>query len=501
METDAEDYLSVNHAATSTSGEESPGAFDSGLSRTSSNTDIGGPFESFANDNFPPLDRVSMFDILENLALPQKLDALQHAIGNQRDIIKKQRAKIAKRVLTGKQNLEDEWARRKPAVLPADELEKYRRRMRKTVDKIGQRWNDQKNVTLKEKISFVTACLNIFISGYLIGEFPEYFHWWYTAQLLYFMPVRYWTYHKIGYHYFLADLCYFVNLLLTLAIWFFPQSKRLLISTFCLAFGNNAVAIVLWRNSLVFHSFDKVTSLFIHIMPCATLHVMVHLLPKELQRERFPAVYTIKYSAPDTPEHYTLVDMAIWATAPYAIWQLIYHFLITIRRRDKIAQGRPTSFTWLRKSYAKNFLGRLVLSCPEIMQEPVFMGIQYSYAMLTMLPCPLWFWYRWASALFLLVVFGWASWNGATYYIDVFGRRMEKELNALKKEVASMSKSPDMEGAMDGPHGSPEALNGKDGATGQSSALDLGPSARPTKSHALSGSGTAVKTEDNKKDT
>ena len=74
------------------------------------------------------------------------------------------------------------------------------------------------------------------------------------------MPLRWYTYHKIGYHYFLADLCYFVNMLLVLTIWFFPQSKRLLISTYCLAFGNNAIAIAMWRNSLVFHSLDKTTT-------------------------------------------------------------------------------------------------------------------------------------------------------------------------------------------------------------------------------------------------
>lgn len=76
----------------------------------------------------------------------------------------------------------------------------------------------------------------------------------------YFMPVRWYKYHKIGFHYFLADLCYFVNLLMIMVIWFFPQSKRLFIATFCLGMGNNAVAIAMWRNSLVFHSLDKVTS-------------------------------------------------------------------------------------------------------------------------------------------------------------------------------------------------------------------------------------------------
>lgn len=117
--------------------------------------------------------------------------------------------------------------------------------------------------------------------------------------------------------------------------------------------------------------------------------------------------------------------------------------MITIRRREKIAAGRPTSFTWLRKSYAKNFLGRLVLSLPDILQEPAFMGIQYAYALLTMLPCPLWFWYRWASSAFLMAVFTWATYNGATYYIDVFGKRMEKELLALKKEVQRWQGTPE----------------------------------------------------------
>lgn len=226
--------------------------------------------------------------------------------------------------------------------------------------------------------------------------------------------------------------------------------------------------------------------LFIHIMPCATLHVLVHLIPQSMQLEKFSAIHTIKYSAPSAPEHYTLWDMIIWATLPYAIWQLSYHFLITVRKRTKIAAGRPTSFTWLRRSYRGNFLGKFVLGFPESMQEAVFMGIQYTYALLTMLPCPVWFWYRWASAGFLGIVFTWASWNGATYYIDVFGKRMEKELEQLRKEVSRMAKSPEIaaqeralagESPFTSPAGPQGMESGMDGVAGKSSALDLGPAA------------------------
>ena len=214
-------------------------------------------------------------------------------------------------------------------------------------------------------------------------------------------------------------------------------------------------------------------------MPCATLHVLVHLLPPSTQLRSFPAIYTIKFSPASAPEHYTLRDMIIWATLPYAVWQLTYHFLITVRKRSAIAAGRPTSFTWLRKSYKGNFLGKLVLSAPEQLQEPIFMGIQYLYALLTMLPCPLWFWSRWASAGFLMTVFTWASWNGATFYIDAYGRRMEKELESLRREVARMSK----EGAegptpVVSPVGSPEGPTGAREGRGVAEALDLGPAAK-----------------------
>lgn len=172
-------------------------------------------------------------------------------------------------------------------------------------------------------------------------------HIWYSIQLLYFMPIRYYTYQKAGYHYFLgasspaspasphpkwianmaaADLCYFVNIMLLLAVWVFPNSRRLIISAYCLSYGNNAWAIAMWRNSMVFHSLDKVTSLFIHIMPPVVLHCIVHLLDPAYQAQRFPAVSRIK-----TTELYGLREMLLWATVPYLVWQISYHFLISVR--------------------------------------------------------------------------------------------------------------------------------------------------------------------------
>ncbi|KAI1205974.1 uncharacterized protein F4807DRAFT_249148 [Annulohypoxylon truncatum] len=393
-------------------------------------------------DSYPPLDRLTVLDLLDNFALPQQLEKLQKGISAQTEKVRKSRAALKTKSQEARERMVEEWRRRVPS---ADEqLERYRKRMKQSVERLGRRWNDTKVVTLREKVSFIGGVMNIFISGYLIGAYPEYFHLWYGAQLIYFMPIRFYTYRKRGYHYFLADLCYFVNLLLFLTIWVFPSSKRLFIAAYCLAFGNNAVAIIMWRNSLVFHDFDKVTSLFIHIMPVATLHCITHLYPPDAQRERFPALWTVKTSPPGSPTAYgNLISMLAWSTIPYAVWQLTYYFFITVRRREKIAAGRPTSFTWLRRSYSKTWIGKIVLSLPDSLQEFAFMLIQYLYAVLTMLPCPLWFYSRWASSTFLMIVFTWSVYNGSTYYIDVFGKRFQKELEELKAEVAKWQNSPD----------------------------------------------------------
>lgn len=43
-----------------------------------------------------------------------------------------------------------------------------------------------------------------------------------------------------------------------------------------------------------------------------------------------------------------------------------------------------------------------------------------------------------------MAVFCWSVYNGATYYIDVFGKRFQNELEAMRREVQKWQNSPDM---------------------------------------------------------
>ena len=214
------------------------------MSRNVSMSDM----SAYQEDWEVPPENVTFFDVLDNLALSTKLENWQTRLARQAEKVRRQQARLKSSTRDAKDRVFEEW-----------QLDSYKKRVRESVDRLGSRWNDAKAVTAREKLSFIAGVLNVFISGYLVGGRPEMFYYWFTAQLCYFMPIRYYTYQKRGYHYFLADMCYFVNLLLILSIWVAPRSKRLFISTYCLANGNNAVAIAMWRNSMVFHSLDKVT--------------------------------------------------------------------------------------------------------------------------------------------------------------------------------------------------------------------------------------------------
>jgi hypothetical protein len=103
----------------------------------------------------------------------------------------------------------------------------------------------------------------------LAGRWPHMLPLVYTIQALFLITLRFFIYKRKSWHYFgkvrieifgcnvcilVYDLCYFVNVLTLLYLWVFPSSKILFTVCYTLSHGPLAFAIVLWRNSLVFHS-------------------------------------------------------------------------------------------------------------------------------------------------------------------------------------------------------------------------------------------------------
>jgi len=121
----------------------------------------------------------------------------------------------------------------------------------------------------------------------------------------------------------------------------------------------------------------------------------------------------------------------------YLIWQMLYWKFVLVDRRKKIESGqRATSFLYLLNSKG-SVIGSVLSRFSPQHREAAFMGGQLLYAILTELPAvyvlyasPFW------SNIFLLFIFSVSVWNGGGFYIEVFGRKFEKELEALRKELA-----------------------------------------------------------------
>ncbi|CAL9730975.1 glycerophosphocholine acyltransferase 1 [Monosporozyma unispora] len=286
-----------------------------------------------------------------------------------------------------------------------------------------------KNTNKLEKLFYPFTLCNIFFIGFIMGRFPEWFHIYYTVLLFLLMPIRFYTYYKQQNHYFMADLCYFVNFLCLMFIWFGSNSRNLFQSCFALTFGSLSFAVITWRNSLVLHSIDKTTSCFIHIIPPVTMYVIYYGLSEEYKMERFPgALHTTL----------NLRTNIIWTSFYYLLWQTLYHYFITLKRSQKIKSGqRMTSFEYLTKHKFKNFWA-VKLNSPWPMI--IYTLAQYFYQLFTMLLCSIWIRYKWAASLFLCYISWRAAYNGATYYVDVYGKNFEHEVHKLKQELDFLQK-------------------------------------------------------------
>lgn len=280
------------------------------------------------------------------------------------------------------------------------------------------------------KLFYPFTLFTIFCIGFVMGKFPEWFHVLYTFLFFLLMPLRFYTYYKTNNHYYLADLCYFVNFLCLLFIWCFPDSVHLYQTCFAFTFGSLSFAVITWRNSLVIHSLDKTTSCFIHIMPTCTMYIIHHGISEELKSIRFPAASII------ASKSWNLKKNIIWTSLYYLVWQSLYHYFITLRKSSKIKSGeRMTSFEYLTTHQYKNFW---VVKLPQPWPMIVYTIAQYFYQLATMLLCGIWFNYRIAAIVFLTFIFLCAAHNGATYYIDYYGKRFEKEVEKLRNEVENL---------------------------------------------------------------
>ncbi|WVF71914.1 hypothetical protein IAT40_006724 [Kwoniella sp. CBS 6097] len=316
--------------------------------------------------------------------------------------------------------------------------EKYRKEVEREVERIKVKlaakvthlsgtWRSEQVVRTKDKLTFLFGVLSLAFTCILYGAAPEWIPFAYTVQSSVYLPLRFWTYKRKAWHYFLfGDLCYFVNILDLLWLWVFPSSTVLFICCYLLTLGPIASAIITWRNSLVFHSLDKMISIFIHIYPPIVLTVIRHLDANAEQR--YPGLKHVN--------DYKWYTMILLSGVPYVLWQAAYYKFISLDRKSKIESGqRQNSFHYMLND-KRGPIGKALQGIRPEHRELWFIFGQLIYSIIFMIPpAALLINSRRASSAFLVIIFAVSAWNGASFYVEVFGRKFERELEKLRKEM------------------------------------------------------------------
>ncbi|UJR30304.1 hypothetical protein I4U23_017841 [Adineta vaga] len=357
-------------------------------------------------------DDLDFYDFLEDLS--DKIDSITNLIEER------------------KQDSRQRWQRKK------DEIDEKKRLLRLQLEtrihNVSEKLKKPDFIRTRDKITFTVAVANTCFSPLIAGQWPHLLPLVYTIQALFLITLRFFIYKHKHWHYFIYDLCYFVNVLTLIYIWILPSSEILFLVCYTLTHGPLALAIILWKNSLVFHSFDKVTSIFIHMYPPLTMFTLRWLLPIELQIKDYPAIAKIGNAIPmGKTISYTIIF--------YLIWQALYYIFIVYGRRDKVESGsRITSYTWLlndKKGFVARLVERLGFGGPtdgiNIYKIIFYFLLQFTYMFLAILPVCLWYYrYMYINGIFLCSMFAVSVYNGASFYIEVFSRQYIKSLELLQ---------------------------------------------------------------------
>jgi len=174
---------------------------------------------------------------------------------------------------------------------------------------------------------------------------------------------------------------------------------------FLLCNGPLAAAIIMWKNAIVFHDWDKMFSFIIHYHPALVTYTLRWYHPVGRAITHPLSIYTLAA-----------------ALVLYTYWQLVYLVKTEVIDKAKLDQDHQlmTSLRWL--AYKKPHpLYRAILKAGYNVDPVVLLVfVQFIYTVAIIVPMFIAFHHRRVHELYLMIVFLAAVVNGAQFYFEVF---------------------------------------------------------------------------------
>jgi hypothetical protein len=283
---------------------------------------------------------------------------------------------------------------------------------------------------LADKLGFIVGTFTIVSFSYLIGKYPnDIFYTYYVFTTIVMLFLRVLHYYHCGWHYYISDFCYYVNVLVLYLITYDSHNPQLVKMCFLYSNGAIAFAIYQFRNSLVLHKIDILTNLGIHILPMlVTYHIRWFTIPDQANQpiQRFCDLPVES----DWPSY--LRSMIFMPVLFYAIWSVNYSMLNFKIAADRIKRkGRENMYQLFSKI-------PLVVRVAEKYKlksvSPIaFMSTHFVMFIVTHLMAMVQYHYFWLSTLVVGLYSLLSVWNGACFYMEYFCKKYEQQLEELEQ--------------------------------------------------------------------
>jgi hypothetical protein len=257
---------------------------------------------------------------------------------------------------------------------------------------------------LKTQINHTLYSIVIILTAYIIGKFPEHFYLLHAAKTAVYLLLRFVSFKKRKFHYYMCDYCYCVNLFSLYVSLVEPNNLILQKILFVSANGPLALSIIVFKNKIVLHSPDHNTSVFIHLSAMLLSYV-----------NRWETkIFDINLNLDLYRESY--LSLVVLGLCFYIVWSILYGILMFVILRQRIlTKGNMTMFDWAVQETGLSKLKNISKS--EKIQQILYSCFHGILTTIGFLISPIFWFNQTLHFCYIIIIITVAFWNGSKYYV------------------------------------------------------------------------------------
>lgn len=282
--------------------------------------------------------------------------------------------------------------------------------------------------------SFFLGILNLIVTTFVLAKWPYDFWLLYPLKCCILIPLWFQSVVKVyNGGWFIVDFCWVSSVLFGafgVASFFevVPAEWRvsLYLTFYCIALGPLGWAGLLLHNGMVFHSVEKITSMFIHVTPTLVCWTVV------VYNEEVTATWPGRFPTTQELEGVTMGRLVRHGLFLYVAWLVIHSLWLLTVGFDFPRRGVSTVFGCLyeRQNLAKHFQRATGLTSLRS-HAAIYLVIHCGAVQLSFLSPVICWKVVEVHTLFAVVQVVMAAWNGASYYDYHLKRKYPKAIEKV----------------------------------------------------------------------